>query len=278
MLGKLMKHELRATGRVMLPVLGVLVLLAALSGISAKILDSGVDSDLLNILSVLFITAFVLGLFAAMVLALVLMIQRFYKNLMGDEGYLMFTLPAGVDAHIFSKLFVSFIWFAATAVICVLSLFIMMSVNVSFSDMSEAFVQFGGMMDQVTQYVSGWNILGYFLEFLVLCFVGSCATCLHFYAAIAAGHSFSNHKVLLSVVFYFVLSFLLSIFNIFMAWVADKTGLMEAATAFMDAMTPDKFVAGAHVGMLCVVLYGAVMAAVCYLPTTLLLKKRLNLA
>ena len=41
------------------------------------------------------------GLFmAAFVLTLIIQIQRFSKNLLGDEGYLMFTLPASVSQHI----------------------------------------------------------------------------------------------------------------------------------------------------------------------------------
>lgn len=48
------------------------------------------------------------GLFmAAFVLTLIIQIQRFSKNLLGDEGYLMFTLPASVSQHITAKLVVA---------------------------------------------------------------------------------------------------------------------------------------------------------------------------
>ena len=40
MLGKLLKHEFRATGRTMLPVLGVLTLLVLLANISVRLLDT----------------------------------------------------------------------------------------------------------------------------------------------------------------------------------------------------------------------------------------------
>lgn len=274
MLGKTIKQELRATGRIMLPLLGVLLLLAALAGVSAKLIDSGVDNRLLDVFSALFIAGFFIGLFAVMVIAFVLMIQRFYKNLMGDEGYLMLTLPVTVDAHIFAKLLVSFIWFAVTALVCMLSVLIMAGVNVDFSDIGDMLPKFA----DITAYVSVANLIGYFLEGLVLCFVGSCAVCLHFYAAIAAGHSFSNHKVLLSVVFYFVISFLLSAFQMCLAWLADKVGLIQTASSFMEAQTSADFVSLLHVFMLCAIGYGLVIAAVCYLPTTLLMKKKLNLA
>ena len=38
---------------------------------------------------------------------LIIQIQRFSKNLLGDEGYLMFTLPASVSQHITAKLVVA---------------------------------------------------------------------------------------------------------------------------------------------------------------------------
>lgn len=38
-----------------------------------------------------------------LVVTAVILIQRFYKNLLGSEGYLMFTLPVTVSQHLFSK-------------------------------------------------------------------------------------------------------------------------------------------------------------------------------
>ena len=274
MLGKLIKHEFRATGRIMLPLLGLLTLLSVLAGFSAKILDSDVSSGILNFFSVIFIIGFFLGLFSAMIVAFVLMIQRFYKNLMGDEGYLMMTLPVSTDGHIFSKLLVSAVWFAATALICCICMLIMVLTNAQGADFSVFFRGFEG----ITEYVSVMNIIGYFLEAIVLFFVGSCAVCLHFYAAIAAGHAFANHKMLLSVVFYFVISFLLSAFQMCLAWLADATGLMESFASFMDATTPAQFTSLLHWGMLGAILYGLIIAAVCYLPTRILINKKLNLA
>ena len=44
------------------------------------------------------------GLYVATgVLTLIFICERFYKGLLGDEGYLMFTLPASVSAHIGAK-------------------------------------------------------------------------------------------------------------------------------------------------------------------------------
>ena len=85
MLGKLLKHEFRATARTMLPMFGVVLVLSLLANLSfARIADT--DSGALDILFGLFIFAFFLGLFTMGVMSLVVMIQRFYKNVLGDEG------------------------------------------------------------------------------------------------------------------------------------------------------------------------------------------------
>ena len=51
------------------------------------------------------------------------------------------------------------------------------------------------------QHLSG-NLTGCAAALVVLCLVSCLVSFLKFYAAISLGHSFSNHKVLLSVVFY----------------------------------------------------------------------------
>ena len=44
---------------------------------------------------------------AVMIVTLIIIIQRFYKNLLCDEGYLMNTLPMSVWKNITSKLVVA---------------------------------------------------------------------------------------------------------------------------------------------------------------------------
>lgn len=113
MLRKLLKHEFRATGRIMLPMYLILLVTAVGSNLAGRgMLDS--RFDILNILGVLIVIAFGTAITGACLLAFVLMIQRFYKNLLQDEGYLMFTLPASVHQHIWSKLIVSSVWFIVT--------------------------------------------------------------------------------------------------------------------------------------------------------------------
>ena len=108
MLGKLLKHEFRATGRLMLPALGAVLALAVLANFSIRFIQV-TDNTFLTILFGLVIAAFVIGMVAAAVMTLVLMILRFYRTLLRDEGYLMHTLPVNVHELVWSKLIVSLV-------------------------------------------------------------------------------------------------------------------------------------------------------------------------
>ncbi len=79
MLGKLLKHEFRATGRTMLPIYGAVLVLAVLANISGRLMDRAAGS-FLHILFGLIIAAFVIGVIAAVIMTAVMMIKRFYTS------------------------------------------------------------------------------------------------------------------------------------------------------------------------------------------------------
>ena len=125
MLGKLIKHEFRATKRVMLPLMALVLLLSVFAGFASRGLEdmSGInDIQFMRTLYFIILFSFFLSLFAVCVVTFVLMIQRFYLSLLHDEGYLSLTLPVSVDEHILSRLIVSVVWFAAVALLCMTTL------------------------------------------------------------------------------------------------------------------------------------------------------------
>ena len=173
MLRKLLKHEFRATGRMMLPLF--LILLATSVGANLSIrgmLDT--DNRFLNILGSLLIVAFVVAVIGVCVMSMVVMVQRFYKNLLQDEGYVMMTLPVSTHQHIWSKLIVSAVWFALTILIVCLACLIMAA---DVTVIGEIVSGCQDLFRHVTAYyaINGTAIVA---EFLVMCFVGCCAMCL----------------------------------------------------------------------------------------------------
>ena len=262
MLGKLLKHEFRATGRIMGPL--YLVLLATSFGANVSIrLMEGAQSRLLNVLAFLLMMAFVVAISAACIMSLVLMINRFRTNLMGDEGYVMFTLPASVHQLVWSKILVSTVWFIATGIAVMLS-FCIMAYQVG---MVTGFLrEIADILSQVTAYYA-INGAAFFAELLALTLVGCAAACLQFYAAMAVGYSFANHKTLLSVVFFFAFQFVMQILGTMGLFGIDDLNLSWGLNG----------VTALHVGMSIAIVAVALYGAVFYVITTLMLKKHLNL-
>ena len=265
MLRKLMKHEFRATGRAMGPLFGLLLIAAIAARFSVGVLLES-SARFLNLLGGLFTTAFVIAIVGVCVMSLVLMINRFRTNLLGDEGYIMFTLPASVHQHVWSKLIVSVIWFAATVLVVALAFFIM------FYQVGMIKKFFGGLGDLFYEVFRSryWGDAVLFcLEFLLLCCVGAGAMCLEFYAAMAIGHSFANHKVLYSVLSFLGLQFVMQLLS----------GGILVGTNYdiLVVALPSDGVLAMHSVMLTMIVSTAVFGAVYYVITTMFLKKRLNL-
>ena len=196
MLTKLIKQEFRATARVMIPM--YLVMLALAVGARFFTDDLGDLGDLLKALCALAVLACILVNVAAMIL-------RFKQNLLGDEGYLMFTLPVTVHQHLWAKLVAAVAWFAATLAISLGSLCILAD-STAFT-IGAGGIQVGIPLVSVHGVAVAFPDNGLFLlELAVLGFVAGCTLCLQFYAALAAGYSFSSHKMALSVVWFVLLS------------------------------------------------------------------------
>ena len=275
MLGKLLKHEFKATARTMLPMFGVVVLLSVLANLGfAQIADS--ENGALDILFGLFIFAFFLGLFTMGIMSMVVMIQRFYKNVLGDEGYLTLTLPVNVHEIVWSKLIVSFVWFLATGLIAMAAVFIAVF-TLTYTELGEMFQNmpsFGEMMRMFFEEtgVTPLQLTGAIAQFAAMIILSSLTGCLHFYAAMALGHSFSNNKVLLSVVFFiaisFVFSFVSSLLGIFVEGLA-MTVTVEAGSSVMTTL--QELSLGSMI-------YTLIEGVILYLLTTYCLKHRLNLS
>ena len=117
MLAKLIKHEFKATARVFVPMLGTVLALTAATALTVKLGGilvlpggTGLGGPVLGLVSGLLCLLTFFAMMAMMVAVMVITIQRFYKNLLGDEGYLMFTLPVTPAQHITAKLTVGTVW------------------------------------------------------------------------------------------------------------------------------------------------------------------------
>jgi len=272
---KLMKHEFRATGRIMLP-LYLLTMLTALGGnLSIRQLTEA-NNDLLNVLGVLLLTGFGIAIAAVCIMSVVVMIQRFYKSLLQDEGYVMLTLPVSLHQHIWAKLLVSTVWFAATAAVVAGAVLVLVyevetarQIYRGFSMLFEELVDLNGTM------VANGVLFG--VELAVVLLLACFNICLEFYSALAIGHSFSGRKMLWSIAAFFALNAAISMLGTGVTTLLNITG-HQTLRLHVDLLTHS---GGAmrmtHLMLLGIIVMSLIQTAVYYLLTYLPMAKRLNL-
>ena len=119
MVAKLIRHELRATARMMgfLYLAAVVITGAEMIGFYAGQPVVGVIFMLISYLHMM-----VLG-----VMTIVIVVRRFHSNLFGDQGYLTMCLPVKPSSLVFSKLLVALIWMILDVVFSLFSIFFMVS-------------------------------------------------------------------------------------------------------------------------------------------------------
>ena len=114
MLGKLMQYEIKSCGRIFFPfyIMGLIFSLIAALFINFDNYEHN--------FSVLYIVGIFAGLalfIAAIVLTILLIVQRFNKGLLEDEGYLMFTLPVSQKTLVLSKFLTSLLFIILTSIV-----------------------------------------------------------------------------------------------------------------------------------------------------------------
>ena len=267
MLGKLMKYEFKASGRVLLPLYGAVIVTAILSGLAAKGVDySFADIGIFRLLAVVIMLVYCVLMVASCAVGFIIAIIRFKKNLFDSEGYLMHTLPVNAAAHIFSKLIVASVYEIVGVLVALLSMFLVALPGISFSNLD-----FADMVFQLEQLFAmyGDAIVLYGIEALILGFVGLLFANLIVYAAISIGHSTNSHKVRNSFGAYIVLYIAVQIIN--------SVGLVSTPLRLLVENAARGGIYGASPFMIVLIFVNLAYAAVFFLITRYFMKNKLNL-
>lgn len=257
MLGKLLKHEWIATVRryaLFYLVLGAMTLFAAV--IHALPVDNFFFKMGEGAILVLYVISVIGVIFCSTGMAVV----RFYKNMVSDEGYLTFTLPAKVEELVLAKFLVAVLWQIITVVLCTVSLFLVfvpghMEIKQLFDGISFISEQFGVLIP----------------VFLVMLLFSMMYQMLLYYLSIAVGQLFGTYKILASVIAYCAISFALEIVQlVIMLCVFAGVGFDKVNTFMnsMDGMTNFYYISSG---------WTIVLGIVEYFVICRLLKKKLNL-
>ena len=275
MLRKLIKHEFKATAR-LIPLLFLIVLTMSVAvHFALKLYDINDLPVVLELLLALFMLLFGAALGAVFIVCIVVMVMRFKRNLLGDEGYLTMTLPVSLSSLIWAKIIVSVIWLILAVIVDFIAVFIAYLTNSSIVD------AFRDIWD-ILMRLSGGNAAVFIegaVELIIVGLFSVVASCLNFYAALSIGHGFARGKMGFSVLFYFVLSTAASITRIVILAALGQSVFSVTASMFLfgagagvaDAMSEWRIQMATLGGL------SLVQAAVFYFLTWINLKKRLNL-
>lgn len=288
MFSKLCKYEFRSLvrtlGPVYLAVIAVTIIntfigLGSITGgnLNQALRGNSVFSGLINILQG--VSAFVyFGVMVALaVLTLIIIIQRFYKGLLSDEGYLMFTLPVKPWQLIAAKGSVAFVMSVASMLVALLSILILVCGEVGpatfFSELARGWT---ALMAELSRWLPLWPL--YVVEFLLLAIVSGLASLYQIYFAMALGHLSGKHRIMMSVVAYVAVSTILNIiFGFSMVFLSNFPPIQR----FFDQLNSLPFMEWGNLFIqlifLLSLLVGLAQLALFFFGTERILAKRLNL-
>lgn len=193
MLTKLLKYEFKATSRIILPIAGGVLVLNFVSDLLGHFVNNtGHTMPWVGVLTALLTLATFLGMLAVLAVCFFASIQRYYK-LLGEQGYLMLALPVHAWQHIAAKLICGVLW----------TLF--------------GFFYFGicGSLTLSALESDGFSLTGidirdvpFLLVFFLLILALIAGAQLHAYLACAYAGMFTQHRLTISIISYFVIGFI----------------------------------------------------------------------
>lgn len=262
MLGKLLKYELKATARFFLPLYLVLLVLTPLARIFQHLNND--FEGILKVIPVIIMVIYVIALLAAAYSSFILLIVRFYKNTITEEGYLMHTLPISKHGFIFSKGIIALFWMIISFIVVILSgigFFITPSiaeqVTTDFPKLITAF-----------EAQTGFNFYGFALFTIVLLVLSLINSILYFYCSIAIGQTLSKNKVLGCVVG----AILVSIVSSFLGQI-----ISIPISIAMTKLDPENLTVIINTVYPLAALSAVIMSVIYYIITVFMLEKKLNL-
>ena len=267
MLGKLLKYELKATSRVFIPLYIAILVVSIVNGLSLNLEILNIQGLATIVLMCLFISLFVI--------TIVVTIQRFNKNLLKDEGYLMFTLPVSSKHLVLSKYLTSLIWTFLSFIVAFLSFTIIFMIpTYKYFDFSYFINEFNLLFSNMLNL----NILGQFLKIILLMIISYTIFIFNVYLALSVGQLpiFNRFRNVSSFIGFLVINLLISYAqNIVSLFVNDASVNIEAIDNINYAINSVTSIVSK--GLNIAIVINLIIILVLFVATTYILDKKLNL-
>ena len=274
MLGKLMKYEVKSCGRIFFPFYIMVLVFSMIAALFINFDNYEHDFSMVYIIGMLVVFALFVS---AIVLTVLLIVQRFSKSLLEEEGYLMFTLPVSEKTLVLSKFLTSLLFIILTSIVSIVCISL---VSTMFGYKMSGIVDVGNLLKEAGNIFSR-NIGG--IIFYILSGIADYSVfILTVYLAITICHlpKFSKHKVLSGLAVIIVLMIIQSTIG----GIADSimTSSRVQAIENMNVLffnVNQLFDTMLSVGTYEVVMFilNIVIAVALFFGTTTLLEKKLNL-
>ena len=191
MLGKLLKYEIPAMGRKLLPLYAAWAATALLLGLTTQSADS--KNEFMVVISALLYTAIATTI---LVMTIILIVQRFSNSLLGDEAYFNHVLPVSVAEHIGNKAISATLWIFVTILVAMLTGIL---IGIGALIVSGEFISLRELIRGFYEIELPKHFGLYVIEVLLLGITGIVKTIMQIYAAITIGHQVPNRTTLASI-------------------------------------------------------------------------------
>lgn len=252
MLLKLLKYDLRAMMKHFTLVWGLALGLAAVSWVFSSNSLMSFNFSIIGLAARFASVALIAIIVGMFVIAMLFVIRQFSRGLLGDEGYLLHTLPVRSWQLVLSKLICALCAFAISGAVTILAFLMMISFSWSLLWSSELWSAV------VPAVVKHWDTLAYLAEFCLLLTVLMALGISTVYLAITVGHLVPRRRGLASAAVFIGIYVAI---NFYGGWVTDL---------FV-------FPLESHAGIWAAMAVIALPAALCLAGTSWLLEHKLNL-
>lgn len=275
MTGKLMKYEFRSSLRNIGIIWAALIAAAVLFGIMLRTtmnISAGNSAGILHMMEIVFTIVpplLYIAMFVAMlVITVLIVIMRFYRGLLGDEGYLMHTLPVKPWQLITSKGLVASCIVLVSCIVAALSIFILVAIQ----DIGGFFDGMGDVFKAMGREPK-WIIV--IIECVIILVLSIMKSVYQIYAAMAIGQLSGKHRLLTSLGAYVAISMVLTILLLLLMTAADAIGIMTWINDNLMQITDGFRISQLAIGGIFALT--AVQVAAFHVITERILSKKLNL-
>ena len=279
MLGKLIKYEFKSTSRIMWFLYGGLIIIGSLLGIFLRIqshvnssaddvtyysplfsmMDTA-DNPVLRIVVAALIAIYILMIWAVAIMTTILIVTRFYRNLLGGEGYLMHTLPVKTHNLVISKGIVAILWMTIGIIAGIISAIMLGltsgALQYIFKEMT------WDMFKEIINAITSSE----FMLFVILAIIGGITSIFTFYMSMAIGNLANKNKFLFSVLAYIGISIVITIIFSIITFAGES--MLEM---LLDNGSFNMF-------MIYQIILQTILGIGFFIGTTYILKNKLNLA